>query len=76
MMRTSSKCSNTALHPLNLNTAGEDDLKGLKILSPLHIQNLISYRLLLGKFIDVYELQAVPGWDVSLLQKIKPIYYG
>lgn len=59
-------------HPVNLNTANEDELKELKVLSPLQIQNLISYRNLFGKFIDVYELQAVPGFTIDLIQKIKP----
>jgi DNA uptake protein ComE-like DNA-binding protein len=59
-------------HPVNLNTANEDELKELKILSPLQIQSLISYRNLFGKFIDVYELQAVPGFTIDVIQKIKP----
>ncbi len=59
-------------HPLNINTAGEDELKELKVLSPLQIQNLLSYRSLFGKFIDMYELQAVPGFTVDVIQKIKP----
>lgn len=58
-------------HPLNLNTADEDDLKELRVLSVLHIQNLIRYRTLLGKLMDVYELQAVPGWDMEIIQKIR-----
>ena len=57
--------------PLNLNNATESDLKELKILTPLQIQNLISYRNLFGKFISIYELQAVPAWNVSTLRKIR-----
>ncbi len=58
--------------PVNLNTANENDLKELRLLNPLQIQNLIIYRNRLGKFINIYELQAVPGWDVELIQKIRP----
>src|SRR5215210_4167040 len=58
--------------PLNLNTATESALKELIILTPLQIQNLISYRNLLGKFINIYELQAVPAWNVSSLRKLRP----
>lgn len=58
--------------PINLNTATESDLKDLKVLTALQIQNLISYRNLLGKFINIYELQAVPGWNVSMIRKIRP----
>ncbi len=57
--------------PINLNTATESDLKNLKVLTALQIQNLISYRNLLGKFINIYELQAVPGWNVSIIRKIR-----
>jgi hypothetical protein len=58
--------------PVNLNTATESDLEELKVLTALQIQNLVSYRNLLGKFIDIYELQAVPGWNVSMIRKIRP----
>ncbi len=57
--------------PINLNTADEGDLMELKILTPLQIQALFSYRNLLGNFISMYELQAIPGWDVTLIRKIK-----
>ncbi|MEI2750599.1 MAG: helix-hairpin-helix domain-containing protein [Ferruginibacter sp.] len=59
-------------NPLNLNTAGATALKDLIVLSPIQIQNLISYRELFGKFISIYELQAVPGWDARIIQKILP----
>ena len=59
-------------NPLNLNTADENDLRELKILSGLQIANLISYRKLMGKFISVYELQAVPTWDVQIIKKLLP----
>ena len=58
--------------PVNLNNATESDLKQLKILTPLHIQNLISYRNFFENFISIYELQAIPGWNVSLIRKIRP----
>ena len=62
-------------NPLNLNTADENDLRELKILSGLQIANLISYRKLVGKFISVYELQAVPTWDVQIIKKTFAFYY-
>lgn len=58
--------------PLNLNTAEESDLQRLKILTPLQLYSFFSYRNLLGNFINIYELQAVPGWDVLLIRKIRP----
>ncbi|MGB5007670.1 MAG: helix-hairpin-helix domain-containing protein, partial [Ferruginibacter sp.] len=58
--------------PVNLNTADETELARLVILSPVQIQNLIVYRNLAGKIIDLYELQAIPGWDMVTIQKIRP----
>ncbi len=58
--------------PINLNYANEEDLKDLKFLSALQIQNLISYRNLFGKYISIYELQAVPGWYPSMIRKLQP----
>jgi hypothetical protein len=58
--------------PVNLNTADATLLKELVILSPLQIQNFISYRNLFGKFISIYELQAVPGWDIRMIQRLRP----
>src|SRR4030095_15756802 len=59
-------------NPLNLNTADETDLRELKILSGLQIANFLSYRKLLGKFISVYELQAIPSWDIQIIKKLLP----
>lgn len=59
-------------NPLNLNIADETDLRELKILSGLQIANFILYRKLFGKFISVYELQAVPSWDIHIIKKLLP----
>ncbi len=58
--------------PINLNYADKGQLQELKILSPIQISNLILYRKLLGNFISIYELQAVPDWDVDLIKHIRP----
>ena len=58
--------------PLNLNTADENDLRELKIISGLQIANFILYRKLVGKFISIYELQAVPSWDIQIIKKLLP----
>ncbi len=60
------------MNPINLNTAGENDLKECKLLSDLQIQNLLRYRQLLGSFISIYELQAIPAWDIETIQKVLP----
>ena len=59
-------------HPLNLNIADAADLKELMFLTDLQIDNLVSYRNLLGKFISIYELQAIPSWDIGTIKKILP----
>ncbi|MDB5191932.1 MAG: hypothetical protein JWQ96_1495 [Segetibacter sp.] len=57
-------------HPLNLNTATASELRELRFLNALQIQSLLRYRLLLGNLINIYELQAVPGFDVETIQRI------
>jgi len=59
-------------NPINLNTADADELKQLRIVTDLQIANLISYRNLFGKLVSIYELQAVPAWDVSTIRKLIP----
>jgi DNA uptake protein ComE-like DNA-binding protein len=59
-------------NPVNINYASESDLKELRLLSPIQISSLISYRNYLGLLINIYELQAVPGWDIPTIQKIRP----
>lgn len=58
--------------PLNLNSAEANELKQLRIVTDLQIANLISYRNLFGRLISVYELQAIPSWDLSTIRKIAP----
>lgn len=58
--------------PVNLNYATQGQLEEFKFLSPIQISNLLAYRNLLGNFINIYELQAIPGWDVELLHRLKP----
>lgn len=58
--------------PINLNYAGAGVLEQLKLLSPIQIENLLSYRKLLGNFLSIYELQAIPTWDLDLINRIRP----
>lgn len=57
---------------LNLNNIEESELKQLQLISGLQIENLLKYKRLLGNLISVYELQAIPGWDVETIQKMLP----
>jgi hypothetical protein len=58
--------------PVNLNHADKGQLEELKIISAIQIDNLIAYRKLLGNLISIYELQAVPGWDINFIRRIRP----
>ncbi len=59
-------------HPVDLNRADVTELAELRILTPVQVQNLVLYRKLVGKLIDVYELQALPGWDLHTIRKLRP----
>src|SRR5215469_15118027 len=59
-------------HPLNLNKADVNELKELFFLTDLQIDNLISYRKLLGKLINIYELQSIPAWDITTIKRLLP----
>jgi hypothetical protein len=59
-------------HPLNLNTAERIELLEFGLLSDLQIENLISYLRLLGNLEHIYELQAIPTWDINTIRKILP----
>ena len=61
-----------ALHPLNLNTATATDLQTLRLLTPLQIAHFIQYRKLFQNLISLYELQAVPLWDVATIRRVLP----
>jgi hypothetical protein len=59
-------------HPLDLNKATADDLGFTRILSEEQISTLLTYRAENGNFISVYELQAVPGFDLETLCRLAP----
>jgi hypothetical protein len=57
---------------LDINDAEASDLKMFPFLTELQIQSFLQYRKLLGKFISLYELQAIPYWDVETINKLLP----
>lgn len=59
-------------HKLNLNKAGEEELRELNLLTDLQIHNLIRYRKLFGNLIALYEMQSIPGWDIPLIKNLLP----
>src|ERR1700710_68486 len=59
-------------HKINLNGAEERDLQDLQLLSALQIQNFFSYQKFFGKFLSIYELQAIPDWDIETIKSLLP----
>jgi hypothetical protein len=60
-------------HPrISLNTADSTMLQSLELLTPLQIKNFLLYRQLLGRLLSIYELQAIPGFDMALIRRILP----
>ncbi len=59
-------------NPIDLNIADAADLKELRLISDLQIQSFLSYRDLLGKLVSIYELQAVPEWDIEIINRVLP----
>lgn len=59
-------------HPINLNAADRETLDRLHILTPAQIDHFISYRNVFGNFLSIYELQAIPQWDVMTIRKLLP----
>lgn len=60
-------------HPLSINAATYQDLDELQLLSPQQIQSLIEHRSKNGDLVSLFELQAIPNWDLSIIQKILPL---
>jgi hypothetical protein len=58
--------------PLDLNRADRSELQSIGLLSELQIENLLKYRQELGSLLNVFELQAVQGWEVNDIQLVMP----
>jgi hypothetical protein len=58
--------------PLDLNTLDRNDLTDLHLFSDVQVDNLLRYRTDLGDFLDILELQAVPGWELDDISRLMP----
>ena len=56
--------------PLNLNRATAEDLLDMRLLNDIQVANFIQYRAQFGPFLNAYELQAVPGWDLDDIRRM------
>lgn len=59
-------------HPLNINKAEAQDLRDLFILNELQIADFIAHRNQFGAFLSIYEIQAIPSWDMTIIKNITP----
>lgn len=59
-------------HPVNLNTVSGETLSQLGLLTPMQVENFLKYRKALGNLLHIYEMQAVPGWDIHTVIKLRP----
>ncbi|MFN8349692.1 MAG: helix-hairpin-helix domain-containing protein [Spirosomataceae bacterium] len=58
--------------PLDLNTCTREELAATYLLTEWQLNNFFSYRETLGNLLSIYELQAVPGFDLAVIYKILP----
>jgi hypothetical protein len=58
--------------PIDLNTATRDELLATQIINALQIEQLLNYREKLGNLLNIYELQAVPGWEINDIRRLQP----
>lgn len=58
--------------PLDINRATEEQLAGTLILSSTQVKSLVAYRHTTGPFLSLYELQAVPGFDLATIRRLVP----
>ena len=59
-------------NPIDLNEADEATLQELVLLSDAQILDFLSYRQQMGDLISLYELQAIPGFDLATIRRILP----
>jgi hypothetical protein len=62
-------------HRINLNKTDGQDLRALQLLTDVQIVALLKYRLEFGKFISIYEIQAIPYWDLNTIYMVLPFIY-
>ena len=58
--------------PLNLNSASAEELRALPLLREAQVAALLAHRRATGPLLSIYELQAVPGWDVRTIERVAP----
>ncbi len=62
-------------NPLDLNTCNRDELSALFVLNETQLNSFFEYRLLAGKLLSIYELQAVPNFDLTTIYRLLPFVW-
>lgn len=60
------------LNPIDVNRADAEILQATYLLNPSQISNLIDYRNEFGDLLSIYELQAIPEFDVQTIENLLP----
>lgn len=58
--------------PLNLNRVTPEELRSLYILSETQINQFFTHKKKYGRFLSVYELQAIEGFDLETVKQVLP----
>ncbi|HHP7241136.1 MAG TPA: hypothetical protein ACFCUD_05670 [Cyclobacteriaceae bacterium] len=59
-------------NPINLNNTTRGELISLYILSPEQVNNFFNYTEKNGKLLSIYELQAIPDFDLNTINRLLP----
>ena len=59
-------------NPINLNNATFEELSALPMLDEIAAANLVSHVEKHGKLLNLYELQSVDGFPISLIRQLEP----
>jgi hypothetical protein len=57
---------------IDINSIDEEEMRSWGLFTPWQLQQFFAYRKLLGNFIHVNEMQAIPGWHPVLIKMLLP----
>ena len=59
-------------YPIDLNSATEEDLRQLQLLTDFQIQSLLTYRKTSGELFSIYEVPLVHGFNEEIFEQLQP----
>jgi len=59
-------------NPINLNSASENDLRQLQLLTDFQIQSLLEYRKQYGMLYSIHELPLIHGFNETIAEQLAP----